>query len=44
MLEKLEDYLKEVLPRYAQFNEETWKWEITFHELCKMMQLYLDKL
>lgn len=44
MSEKLEDYLKEVLPQYAQFNEDTWKWEIPFHELCKMMQLYLDKI
>lgn len=43
MLERLEDYLKKVLLHYAQFNEETLKWEITFDELNEMMQFYLDK-
>ena len=42
-LEKLEDYLKKVLPHYAQFNDDTWKWEITFDELNEMVQFYLDK-
>lgn len=42
-LEKLEDYLKKVLPHYAQFNGDTWKWEITFDELNEMVQFYLDK-
>ena len=44
MLERLEDYLKKVLPHYAQFNDDTWKWEITFDELNEMMQFYLDKI
>lgn len=43
MLERLEDYLKKVLSKYAEFNEETSKWEIYFDDLNEMIQFYLDK-
>ena len=39
-----EQYLKDgVLAHYAEFNEDTGKWEITFDELVEMGQFYLDK-
>lgn len=43
MMKRLEDYLKDVLSHYADYNEESGKWEITFDELFEMTQFYFDK-
>lgn len=42
-MKRLEDYLKDVLPHYAEYNEESGRWEITFDELLEMTQFYFDK-
>lgn len=43
MIKRLEDYLKDVLSHYADYIEESGKWEITFDELLEMTQFYFDK-
>ena len=39
---KVKEFLEKNLEKYANFNEKISKWEITFDDLCEILEVLME--